>query len=104
MFFKYPFSSLLRPRNLVEYTVMNIEVIPENERRKFASQGAVSKKVLLKLHLQAIDQMTELDPFQHALADCWVVKSSQLGMSDDDGTHCRTHLGHLLQPGDTVLG
>ena len=45
MFFKLPFASLLRPRNLVEYTVMNIEVIPENERRKFAGQGAVSKKV-----------------------------------------------------------
>jgi len=84
VFFKFPFASLLRPKNLVEYTVMNIEVIPESERRTFSGQGAISKK--------------------HALADCWVVKSSQLGMSDDDGTHCRTHLGHLLQPGDTVLG
>jgi len=84
IFFKHPFNSLLRPKNLVEYTVMNIEPIGENERRKFAGQGAVSRK--------------------HGLADCWVVKSSQLGMSDDDGTHCRTHLGHLLSPGDIVLG
>jgi len=84
VFFKYPFASLLRPKNLVEYTVMNIEVIPEHERRKFSGQGAVSKK--------------------HTLADCWVVKTSQLGMTDDDGLHCRTHLGHLLQPGDSVLG
>ena len=45
VFFKYPFASLLRPKNLVEYTVMNIEVIPEHERRKFSGQGAVSKKV-----------------------------------------------------------
>ena len=40
---------------------------------------------------------------QHVLADCWVVKSSELGMNDDT-IHCRTHLGHLLSPGDTVMG
>ena len=56
MFFKYPFASLLRPKNLVEYTVMNIEVIPEHERRKFSGQGAVSKKVgscLLRIYILA---------------------------------------------------
>ena len=58
MFFKFPFASLLRPKNLVEYTVMNIEVIPENERRKFAGQGALSKKVL-KLLNQRPKQATE---------------------------------------------
>ena len=41
--------------------------------------------------------------FQHVLADAWVVKSSELGINDDT-IHCRTHLGHLLQPGDTVMG
>ena len=45
VFFKFPFGSLLRPKNLVEYTVMNIEVIPDGERRTFSGQGAVSKKV-----------------------------------------------------------
>ena len=45
VFFKHPFNSLLRPKNLVEYTVMNIEPIPEHERRKFSGQGAISKKV-----------------------------------------------------------
>ena len=56
VFFKYPFASLLRPKNLVEYTVMNIEVIPEHERRKFSGQGAVSKKVgscLLRIYILA---------------------------------------------------
>ena len=41
--------------------------------------------------------------FQHVLADAWVVKSSELGLTEDT-IHCRTYLGHLLQPGDTVLG
>ena len=41
--------------------------------------------------------------FQHVLADAWVVKSSELGMTEDT-IHCRTYLGHLLQPGDVALG
>ena len=40
---------------------------------------------------------------QHVLADAWVVKSSELGRNEDT-IHCRTHLGHLLQPGDIALG
>ena len=30
---------------LTEYTVMDVELIPEHERRKFSGQGAVSKRV-----------------------------------------------------------
>ncbi|TRY72523.1 hypothetical protein TCAL_10508 [Tigriopus californicus] len=82
-YFKNPFLSLIRPRNLVEYTVINVEIIREHERRKFSGQGQVSKK--------------------HILADVWVTKSSELGMNDDT-VHCRSHLGHLLQVGDAVMG
>jgi len=83
-FFKTPFNSLLRPRQLCEYTIINIEEISDHERRKFAGQGALSRK--------------------HTLADVWVVKTCQLGKYEENATHCRTHLGHLLQPGDTVMG
>lgn len=44
-FFKTPFSSLQRPRQLCEYTIINIEEISDHERRKFAGQGALSRKV-----------------------------------------------------------
>lgn len=37
------------------------------------------------------------------LADVWVIRSCDLGMTTN-GIHCRTHLGHLLKPMDTVLG
>ena len=40
---------------------------------------------------------------QHVLADCYVVRTSELGMTDEY-IHCRTHLGHLLNEGDSVLG
>merc|ERR1712032_751164 len=56
-------------------TVLNIEPILSKDRKTFAGQGKLSHR--------------------HVLADCWVVKSSELGLSDDDGTHCRTFLGAM---------
>ncbi len=44
-FFKSPFSAVAVPKHFTEYTVINIEIIEENERRKFAGQGAISKRV-----------------------------------------------------------
>jgi len=82
-YFKAPFLSLCRQRDLVEYTVMNVEPIRQKDRKTFAGQGKISQK--------------------HVLADCWVVKSSELGINDDP-IHCRTHLGHVLNIGDSVLG
>lgn len=40
---------------------------------------------------------------QHVLADLWVSKVTENGLSDHQ-FFCRTHLGHLLSPGDTVYG
>lgn len=40
--------------------------------------------------------------FQHVLADVWLVKASELGINEDT-IHTRTHLGHLLKPGDSVM-
>lgn len=44
-FFKDPFASLILPRQLTEFTVMDIEPIRDDERFTFAGQGAISKKV-----------------------------------------------------------
>ena len=48
-FFKMPFKNLVLPKQLQEYTIMNIEPIEEHEKHKFAGQGAISKKVMKKL-------------------------------------------------------
>lgn len=45
-FFKMPFKNLVLPKQLQEYTIMNIEPIEEHEKHKFAGQGAISKKVI----------------------------------------------------------
>lgn len=82
-FFKTPFLSLNRFSDLVEYTVMNIEPILAKDRNTFTGQGKVSHK--------------------HILADCWVTKTSELGVSDDS-VHCRTFMGGILSIGDAVLG
>lgn len=62
---------------------MNVEVISDFDRHKFSGQGAISKK--------------------HGLSDVWVCKTSELGFNDAT-VHTRSHLGHLLQVGDTVMG
>lgn len=83
MFWRYPFSSLCTSKQMTEYTVMNSEFIKDSERSIFAGQGRISER--------------------HVLADVWVVRSYELGLTNDL-IHCRTHMGHLLKPGDTVLG
>lgn len=80
-YFRYPFTAICDPKQLVEYTVMDIEII--RDRKQFPGQGPISHK--------------------HVLADVWLVKSSELGISDSN-IHTKTHLGHLLRVGDTVLG
>lgn len=62
---------------------MDIELIMYKDKKFFPGQGAISVK--------------------HVNADIWLVRPSDLGI-DESGTHTRTHLGHILKPGDTVLG
>lgn len=80
-YFRYPFLSICDPKQLVEYTVMDVEIM--KNRKSFPGQGFVSMK--------------------HVVADVFLVKSSELGISEST-IHTKTHLGHLLKPGDTVLG
>lgn len=79
-YFKYPFVSIVGTKQLVSFTVIDVERRTESSVR---GHGPQSEK--------------------HVLADAWVVKTSELGVNESY-THCRTHLGHLLNPGDQVLG
>jgi nonsense-mediated mRNA decay protein 3 len=82
-YWRTPFNSLCHPKQLLEFVVMQIELIGEKDRRHVAGASQMSQK--------------------HVLAECWVVRASELGTSEQQ-YFCRTHLGHLLQPGDYVLG
>jgi len=82
-YFKAPFLPLNKFKDLVEYTVMELEPVLAKDRNKFSGQGKISHK--------------------HILADCWVTKTSELGINDDL-IHCRTFLGAILSIGDAVMG
>lgn len=82
-FWKYPFEAICNPKHMVEFVVMDVEIVRDNEKKNFPGQGPVS--------------------FRHVLADVWVVKASELGINENT-IHTRSHLGHLLKVGDSVLG
>lgn len=81
VYWRQPFESLATVADLVEFVILDIE-----------PSGPVRGK--------------------YVLADAQVTRASGTGgqQMDDDGMgndgiyHCRTHLGAILQPGDTVLG
>jgi len=84
-YWKEIFNSISTTKQLIEFTIMDIDPV-SGDFRMDASMGNLSQR--------------------HVLADAWVVRSSELGVSSDgdDMIHCRTHLGHLLHPGDVALG
>jgi len=82
IYWRQPFESLGTVSDLVEFVVLDIETSGQTRGR-------------------------------YVLADCQVTRAgtaSSSRMNDDDGMgddgiyHTRTHLGAILQPGDTVLG
>ncbi|XP_044523643.1 60S ribosomal export protein NMD3 [Gracilinanus agilis] len=79
-YWRYPFSSLCHPRQLEEFIVMECSVV--HKQKAVAGAGTRSNK--------------------HLLGEAWVQKTSE--MNTDHQYFCRTHLGHLLSPGDLVLG
>ncbi|XP_061934948.1 60S ribosomal export protein NMD3 isoform X2 [Apis cerana] len=83
LYWRHAFNSICDPKQLIEYTVMDIEQIKFKDRKFFPGQGTISDK--------------------HVIADVWLVRSCDLGINDNL-IHTRTHLGHILKPGDTALG
>lgn len=83
VFWRTPFQSLCHPKQMQEFIVMQSDPIREKDKRKVAGAGQISQK--------------------HVLSDVWVVRAAELGTSGQQ-YYCRSHLGHLLQPGDSVMG
>ncbi|XP_063707071.1 60S ribosomal export protein NMD3 [Culicoides brevitarsis] len=81
-YWKSPFESICNPKQLVEFIVMDLEYVQDKDRNYFPGQGPVSHK--------------------HVLSDIWLVKASELGVNENT-IHTRTHIGHLLKVGDSVM-
>jgi nonsense-mediated mRNA decay protein 3 len=80
VYWRGPFEALATVTDLVEFVVLDIE-----------PSGPVRGKYVL-----ADAQVTRTTPTN--------AENDQDGMGDDGTFHTRTHLGAILQPGDTVLG
>ncbi|XP_070208147.1 60S ribosomal export protein NMD3-like [Littorina saxatilis] len=81
VYWRLPFLSLVGPRHMTEFMVMDVERVQDKDRR--AHNVPISHK--------------------HTLVDVYVARMSDLGVNDQQ-FHTRSHLGHLLKAGDTVLG
>ncbi|XP_059140421.1 60S ribosomal export protein NMD3-like [Physella acuta] len=79
-YWRQPFQALVSPKQLIEYMVMEVDIVSDRDR---PFRHRMSTK--------------------HVLADVYVARMSDLGVNEQQ-FHCRTHLGHILKVGDTVLG
>uniref|UniRef100_A0A1A9WFW7 60S ribosomal export protein NMD3 n=1 Tax=Glossina brevipalpis TaxID=37001 RepID=A0A1A9WFW7_9MUSC len=75
-FFRCPFEAICNPRQLLEYIVMDIELIRLPRKRECSSTQRIF--------------------------DVWLIKATQLGLNEHT-VHTRTHIGHLLNVGDSVM-
>ena len=119
IFFKTPFRSIAGAKQLTNYTVMDVEVnydtFPQNFQNSSAndksygtnanSSGGASRSSSIGPSAKKMKMEKRYGPHSesHLLADVWVIRTADLGKSEDF-IHTKTHLGHLLKPGDTVLG
>lgn len=79
-YWRYPFRPLMSSRQLVEFIVLDVEV-PDSSK----GQGGYNHNG------------------RWSLAECTVAKLSDFGCNDKV-YNVQTHLGHLLHPGDHVMG
>ena len=78
-FFKKPFTCIMTARQLVEFIILDVEEAEGRGAGSFTNTGKWS------------------------LADCTVARVADFGSNDKTYT-ARTHLGHLLHPGDHAMG
>lgn len=110
---KSPFSTICIARDLVRFTVLDVEEVQsvkrvenkvktgmKRKRERGASQTECAAAKIAPADSVASIATHNVGKFK--LADCWLVRSDQLGTSDRQ-LSARTHLGHLLKCGDTVL-
>lgn len=82
-YFRSPIDAICDPKQLIEYVVIDIEPLQVEKTKSALSQGQ--------------------KPCRHQVCDIWIVRAAQLGINDN-ATHTRSHLGHVLNVGDSVMG
>ncbi|CAF1114680.1 unnamed protein product [Rotaria sp. Silwood1] len=80
-YWRSPFTAICDSKHLVEYIVCDVNVLDANAKPHV--YGKESHK--------------------HVLAEVFVIKASEIGIVDKQYSTI-SHLGHILHPGDTVMG
>ena len=88
IYWRTPFESLASVTDLVEFTVLDVEPSGQTRGKWVLADAQVALSGAFRSHADDGDAMaTDFD-----------------GGADSQIFHTRTHLGGILQPGDTVLG
>jgi len=87
----------ISPKRLVRFIVLDVELCGEDGRDRYHNGGS-NKDETEKLY-----EGPKSGVSKYALADVEVARESDFGVNDET-FRCVTHLGNLLQPGDTCLG
>ncbi|KAL7540089.1 hypothetical protein ACHAXR_012576 [Thalassiosira sp. AJA248-18] len=90
------FRLFLSPNRLVRFVVLDVELCCEDGRERHHTGNSIEDRATQYKGPQS-------GVTKYALADVEVARESDFGVNDET-FRCVTHLGHLLQPGDIVLG
>lgn len=85
----------LSPNHLIRFVVLDVEHCGERSR---VDHGIIRQEETKQMYQGPTSGL-----MKYALADVEVARESDFG-SNDETFQCVTHLGHLLQVGDVVLG
>ncbi|KAI6659338.1 60S ribosomal export protein NMD3 [Oopsacas minuta] len=88
-YWRQPFPVLSNPKNLLQFLVL------ENEVDLKFQKGLVR------------NSRGSGTPINNTLSDLWLLRmqeGSLIGSEQDQQIHSRTHLGHILKPGDCAIG
>ncbi|KAG2489285.1 hypothetical protein HYH03_012305 [Edaphochlamys debaryana] len=95
VYYRFPFTALASQRSLVPYIVLDIEPVagPGGGRGGAGGQGEYG----------ASGPTPQSGSGRYLLAEAQVARVADFGRNDTT-FFVRTHLGHVLKPGDTALG
>ena len=79
VYWREPFTAICTPNQLSEFVIIEVEILDHSEIN--SGQGGILSH-------------------SHMLADVYMSRPCEIGVTQ---IHTRTHLGHLLKPGDSVL-
>mmetsp|Transcript_9787 Transcript_9787/g.18344 ORF Transcript_9787/g.18344 Transcript_9787/m.18344 type:complete len:531 (+) Transcript_9787:752-2344(+) len=106
-FWPRPFRSLMDSRRLVSFTVLDVELVEQDISKSTGKQQQENPRVGNKRRRKAKGTTANDEGLtvsaKHKLAHVEVAKDSDFGVNDTRYV-VLSHLGHLLKPGDSVLG